>query len=361
MEKHSALASVADELVQNENLAKEVHMSREHAEKDNFYQDSIVIDGLVTGPTSSKFVQELVGAGITAGNWTVASHQDDTLSALNRITQFYWLLEQHPQSALLVEKTADIERAKKDGKLGIVLGFQGAGPLGHNVHLIRVFHRLGVRVIGLTYNEGNAYAAGCTEPANGGLTSLGIQAVQEMNRIGVVIDLSHVGERSSLQAIDISEDPVVFTHSNPFALQPNPRNVTDEQMRACAAKRGVIGLATFSAFVGDTAGGRQPSLNEFFRQIDYALDLVGPDHVAIGTDSGLDPTDGVWWHAVTGRLYPEVSQGMTARIHNIAGFEMQTDFPLVAQAMLNYGYEEKTMRQILGQNWLRVFGQVWGG
>lgn len=334
-------------------------MSRHSTSGPKVYRDGIVIDGLVVAPPSGRFVQELVGAGITACNWTVSGHRDDTITAINKITQFYWLLEQYPQHTLLVDKIEDLDRAKKEGKLGIILGFQGAGPLGHNPHLIRIFRQLGVRIIQLTYNEGNVYAAGCTEPANSGLTSLGIQAVQEMNRLGVVIDLTHVGERSSLEAIELSTDPVIFSHSNPAALQPNPRNISDKQIRACAAKGGVIGLATFSAFVGDTAGSRHPTLDEYFRQMDYVLNLVGSEHVAIGTDIFEDPTDGVWWRAVTGRLYPDVSQGMTYETHNIAGFMYQTDFPTVAEKMLERDYGVETVRQIIGDNWVRVFRKVW--
>jgi len=323
------------------------------------YRASLVIDGLVVAPPSGRVVRELLAAGITGCNWTVTSHSDETLTAINKIIQFYWLLEQFPDCALLVERDDDLNRAKRERKLGIILGFQGASPLGRNPHLVRVFHRLGVRIIQLTYNEGNALAAGCLEASNGGLTSLGVQAVQEMNRIGVVVDLSHVGARASLEAIERSQAPVIFSHSNPRALQENPRNISDDQIRACAAKGGVVGLATFSAFVGDTRDGRHPGLDEYFKQMDYMLNLVGPDHVAIGTDIFLDPTDGVWWRAVTGRLYPEVSQGMTYATHNIAGFMHQSDLPAVADAMLRRGYDEQTVRKVLGENWRRVYAHAW--
>lgn len=214
------------------------------------YRDNVVVDGLVVAPPSGRFAQELIGAGITACNWTVVSHREDTSTALNKITQFYWLLEQFPQHTLLVENSRDIDHAKKEGKLGIILGFQGTGPLGYSVNLLRIFSRLGVRIIQLAYNESSPFAPGCLEPSNSGLSSLGIQLVQEMNRLGVVIDLSHVGQRASLETIELSQDPVIFSHSNPSMLQPNPRNISDELMRVCAAKGGVIGLSTFSAFVG---------------------------------------------------------------------------------------------------------------
>jgi membrane dipeptidase len=323
------------------------------------YREGVVIDGSVSAPPSSSYALDLQRAGLTVANWTVSGGYEETVGALQRINEFHWLLEQFPEQTLLIEKIADITRAKREGKLGIMLAFQGAGPLGRNVHLIRTFHRLGIRMIALTYNEGNAYASGCTEPSDGGLTSLGIQAVQEMNRIGVIVDLSHVGERSSLEAIEVSEDPVVFSHSNPAALQANPRNLSDSQMRACAAKGGVIGLAVFSAFVGETRGGRRPGLDEYLRHMDYLLDLVGPNHVGVGTDIMVDHTDGVWWRAVTKRLYPEVTQGMTFETHNILGFEHQLEFPAVAQVMLDRGYQEETVRKLIGGNWLRVFGRVW--
>ncbi len=323
------------------------------------YRENIVIDGLLSAPASIGSVRTFLKAGITAGNWTVSVKFDETVTALNKIIQHYWLLEQFPEETILVKKSTDIEHAKQAGKLGIILGFQGAGAIGRNIQLLRIFYELGIRIIALTYNEGNAYGSGCTEPANGGLTTLGIQAVQEMNRLGIVQDMTHLGERTSLDAIEVSTDPVVFTHSNPRALQENPRNITDEQIKLCAAKGGVIGLATFSAFVGETAGGRNPNLDDYLRQMDYVLDIVGPDHVAVGTDILIDPTDGVWWRAVTGRLYPDVSQGMTFETHNIDGFMHHEEYPSVAQAMIDRGYDDETVRKIIGGNFMRVFKQVW--
>jgi membrane dipeptidase len=323
------------------------------------YRDALVIDGLLAATPSQRVVHELLAAGISGCNWTVSSHSDETLTAINKLVPFYWLFEQCRDQTLLVETAADLDRAKREGRLGVILGFQGGAPLGRNIHLVRVFHRLGVRIIQLTYNEGNLLAPGVLEPSDGPLTSLGLQAVQEMNRIGMVIDLSHVGRRASLDAIDASAHPVIFSHSNPRRLQDNPRNITDEQMKSCAARGGVVGLATFSAFVGDTANQRHPGLDDYFRQMDHALDLIGPDHVAIGTDIFLDVTDGLWWRAVTGRLYPSVSQGMSYDTHNIDGFMWHADFPSVADAMLRRGYDDSTVRRILGGNWRRVYGQVW--
>src|SRR5437870_9583497 len=198
-------------------MHQDPHPTETRSSEPDIYRASLIIDGLVVAPPSGRIVQELLAAGITGCNWTVTSHSDETLTAINKIVQFYWLLEQFPDCTLLVERDEDWTRAKRERKLGIVLGFQGGSPLGRNPHLVRVFHRLGVRIIQLTYNEGNALASGCLERSNGGLTSLGVQAVQEMNRVGMVIDLSHVGARSSLEAIELSQAPVIFSHSNPRA------------------------------------------------------------------------------------------------------------------------------------------------
>lgn len=325
------------------------------------YKNEIVIDGLISAPLSIGCVRDLLQAGITGGNWTVAAKSQSTVAALQRIAQMNWLLEQFPEETILVEKSNDIERAKQEDKFAIIMGFQGAAPLGTDIGLLRIFHKLGIRIIALTYNEGNAFGSGCTEPTNGGLTSLGIQAVQEMNRLGILVDLTHVGERASMESIELSSDPVVFTHSNPRATWDNPRNISNDLIRACAVKGGVVGLATFSGFVGDTWEQKNPTLDDFLRQIDHIINMVGPDHIAIGTDILIDPTDGVWWRAVTGRLYPEVSQGMTFETHNIDGFALHSDFPNAAQVMLDHGYDNETVRKILGGNFLRVFRQVWDG
>lgn len=323
------------------------------------YKDSIVVDCMMPGPPSLTYVQEMIDAGITACNRSVSSRFDTFDQAINRIVQEYWLFDQTPQSTILVEKASDIEKAKKEGKWGIIFGFQGASAIGSNIQLIRIFHRLGVRIIQLTYMEANALAGGCLEPSDKGLTSLGIQAVREMNRVGIVIDLSHVGKRSSLEAIEISKDPVIFSHSNPRNVHDNPRNITDEQIKACVAKGGMIGVSCYSPFVGSTEGGRQPSLEEFFKHMDYLLNLVGPDHVGIGTDINRDLTDGLWFAGTTGKLWPEMTQGMTYSTRFTKGFTSRSNFSEVVHAMLDRGYEEAVIRKIIGGNWQRLFGRVW--
>jgi membrane dipeptidase len=326
----------------------------------SFLKDALIIDGCLSGVSALPFLETLIQGGFHAAIWTVAGgYGDNTLSTLGKIAERYSLIEQHQQRLLLVERAADIERAKREGKFGVILGFQGAEPLEGRFHLLAVYRKLGVRVIGLTYNNRNVVGAGCLEPDDGRLTRLGIEFVREMNRLGILVDLTHVGNRTSLDAAAASSQPVVFSHSNARAVRDNPRNLTDEQIRACARTGGVVGIATFADFVGDTAGGRRPTLKDFFAHMDHVAQLVGVDHVGIGTDIFADPTHGTWWNSNTRMRYPEICGGMTYETHGLKGFEHHTEFGAVMEALLKHGYKDADVVKIAGGNWMRVFRAVW--
>ena len=318
------------------------------------FKDGIIIDGLVAGGASEDLVRHLLDCDITAGNWTVAGHSDDVASASLRMEGVRWVVGRVPDMALIVENADDVERAKREGRYGIIMGFQGAEPIGHEFHMVAVFWRLGLRILGLTYNDRNLLGDGCLEPENRGLTHYGIQIVRDCNSLGIVVDLTHAGERTSLDAIAISTKPCLFSHSNPLATRANPRNVTDGQMKAVAEKGGVICLSAFSDFVGDTRGGRQPILDDLTRQIEYAVDLVGIEHVGIGSDILIGFGRAAWWENNTKRRYPETTGGMTGETHNILGYENYKGVPRVAEGLLKRGYRPDDVRKILGGNLHRV-------
>ena len=322
------------------------------------FKDGIVIDGLVAGNHGEDLIRHLRDCEMTAGNWTVAGHSDDVASALLRMEGVRWVVGRLPDRALLVENADDVARAKREGRYGILMGFQGAEPIGHEFHLVAVFWRLGLRVLGLTYNERNLLGDGCLEPENRGLTHYGIQIVRDCNSLGVLVDLTHAGERTSLDAIAISTKPCIFSHSNPVATRANPRNVTDGQMKAAAENGGVTCLSAFSDFVGDTKGGRRPTLDELTRQIEYAVDLVGTDHVGIGSDITIGHGGAAWWDNNTRRRYPEITGGMTGETHNILGYDDYKGIHRVAEGLLNRGYAPGDVRKILGGNLQRVLTAV---
>jgi len=330
----------------------------DQSEVSVLFEEGIAIDGLIGGNHGESLVRHLLECGMTAGNWTVASHSDDAVSAMRRMEGCRWIAGRLRNEALIVEKADDIERAKRERRYGIIMGFQGAEPIGHEFHLVAVFWRLGLRVLGLTYSQRNQLGDGCLEPENRGLTHLGIQVVRDCNALGIVVDLSHAGEKTSLDAINISTKPCIFSHSNPAATRPNPRNVTDGQMRAVAEKDGLVCLAAFSDFVGDTRGGNRPTIDQLVRQIDYAVDLVGVDHIGIGSDIWLGFGEAPWWDNNTKRRYPETTGGMTGETHSILGYEDYKGVARVAEGLLRRGYRSEDLKKILGGNLHKVLMTV---
>ena len=330
------------------------------SETSTLHFDSIVVDALLVGAPAPSFIDRLKGAGYDVVNWTIANHTDSLQSAINKIVTFYWLMDERPNEVSLVRSAADLDIAHPDGTLRVLLGFQGAEPLGHGFHNLVAFHAMGVRVMQLTYNDANLLGSGCVEPNDTGLTHFGIQVVRECHRLNMVVDLTHAGKKTTMDAMALSDRPVIFSHSNAKSLRDNPRNIDDEQIKALAATGGVIGIAGFADFVGDTHLG-QPSLSQYFDHIEYVANLVGIDHVGIGSDiMSTAGAGGLWWNANTKRRYPEVCGAMDEHMHGVSGFEDWSEYPQVTEGLLKRGFSDSDVRQIIGGNFLRVFRQILG-
>ena len=318
-------------------------------------QEAIVIDAL--GGYGFAF-RDILAGGITATNVTLAMYGSQGMDfLLAEARRYYGLIEMNPGHLLLVEEADDILIAKREGKLGIIFGLQNAMPLGQDVQLLPILYKLGVRVIQLTYSEMNPFGCGCTERNDTGLTSLGVQLVQGMNRLGMLVDLSHVGHRTAMDAIDMSDDPVAFTHANPAALKPAPRNKPDALLRAVAEKGGVIGLTPYAAFCKSQPG-RRPTIADFVDQVDYVVQLVGVEHVGIGTDKFEGKGKEEHWLDVYGR-YPKLI-GVPYEHRFVEGLERIRDFPRLTEALVNRGYSERDCLGLLGGNFLGLFRRVWG-
>jgi membrane dipeptidase len=325
------------------------------------HRGAVVVDG--TTFFCRGYTDRLEKAGVTALNITTAWPDDDFEAAVRRIEEYYVLVRDDPKIGL-VQTTVDIERFKREGKVGLIIAFQNSRPIGTILERVETFWRLGVRTIQVTYNTRTFAGDGIFEEHDVGLSKFGRAMVREMNRVGILVDLSHVGRRSSLDAIDASEQPCVFTHSNPHALVPVPRNITDEQMKAVAAKGGLVGCSSFPALVW-RGGASGPTLDQFIDCIDYAVNLVGVDHVSIGTDS--EATKGAYppeLRASLRRLYPGTTGGFHARFPQgspLAGMEDGlADWPHVTRRLLERGYAPADVQKIIGGNFLRVARQVWG-
>ena len=320
---------------------------------------TLVIDGVVVAPPAEWALDNLRTGGIAACNWSVATHSEEPLTAMLQMESFHWLLDKFPEKAVLALSVRDIERAREEGKLAVVMGFQTGSPLAQEFHLLTIFWRLGLRIIQFTYNTRNALADGCLEPEGRGLTHFGIEMVRESNKLGVVLDVAHASHRSAMDIVEHSEDPVMDSHCGAYTLRPNPRNARNELIKAVAEKGGVIGIAGFSDFVGDTSEGRWPNIDDLLGHLDYVVNMVGVDHVGIGSDI-LQASAGPSWDNGTKRKYPEICGGMTIERHHIKDMSDHKAFPRITEGLLKRGYSDGEVQKIMGQNWLRLYRQVWG-
>jgi membrane dipeptidase len=319
------------------------------------WDGAIVIDGL--GVTATNYATQLT-AGITATNATLASRLAKFPEAIARIDDYLSMIELSEGKAVLVTCADDIVRAKENDRFGVILGFQTGSVIEDQLHNVRILHRLGVRIIQLAYMERNLLGDGCLEPENRGLTALGRQVVFEMNRVGLLIDLSHVGYQTAQDAIELSSRPVVFSHSNPKAVWDSPRNIPDHLMKAVAAKGGVMGITPYTPFAR-TRQETLPTLDDYFAHVDYAVNLIGIDHVGFGTDfiegrDRLSFVKGMQWP------YPDIVMGYDLASRHVTELDSLDTLPLLAQGLLDRGYSEDDVEKFLGKNFLRVYRDVWG-
>lgn len=250
---------------------------------------------------------------------------------------------------LLVDKASDIERARQEGRLGIVFHFQGTNPIESNLDMVSLYYSLGVRHMLLAYNQRNPVGDGCHEPSNVGLSAFGKALIKEMNRVGMMIDCSHTGERTTLEAMEASAKPVIFSHSVAKALWDHERNITDEQIRKCAATGGVIGVNGVGMFLADN----EATTEHMARHIDHIARLVGPEHIGIGLDMSVDQ------EKLAARYREDPSRW--PRGYPPPPWEIvQCDaLPELVGKLMERGYSDADVRGILGENFLRVARSVW--
>ena len=245
----------------------------------SLHEESIVIDGLIVSKWERSVFEDMRTGGITAANCTV-SVWEDFRSTVNNIVEMKALIRANDDLLMLVRSSADIEAAKRAGKTGIILGFQNAHAFEDRLGYVEAFADMGVRVVQLCYNTQNLVGTGCYE-RDGGLSGFGREVIAEMNRVGVAVDLSHVGPKTSKEAILESKKPVTYSHCLPTGLKKHPRNKTDEQLRFIADHGGFIGVTMFPPFL---KRGIDSTVDDYVEAIGYVIDLVGEDSVGIGTD-----------------------------------------------------------------------------
>jgi len=321
----------------------------------SLHGESFIIDGLEISRWGKETFLRISQGGVTAINATVAV-LEGFRETINNIAQWYRMFERYSALIMPIRTVDDIRRAKELGKVGIIFGFQNTSPIEDDLYLLSIFKELGVRVIQLTYMERNYVGDGCLERTDCGLSRFGLEVIEEMNRLGMLIDLSHVGPRTTMEAIEASAKPVAFTHANPRSLCDHPRNKTDEAIKAVAKKGGVIGANIFPPFL---SAGSKATIEDFIDVIDYLVRLVGLVHVAIGTDfTEGQPREFFDW-ILTGKSKKGPSLELEYPIVNPKGIQSATDFPNITRALLARGYVESDVKKIMGENLLRLFEEVW--
>jgi membrane dipeptidase len=339
------------------------------------YDRSLVIDalsglGITSRPRDAALtaaeLSEAKASGVTAVNLTVSAVgvlQGAFPQTVDQIGFWDREVNKHPDALVKVRAVADIKAAKSSGRLGLIYGFQDTLMLGDEIGRLDTFYELGVRIIQLTYNGRNLVGDGCLEPGNAGLSRLGKRLVERMNEMGVLVDLSHCGRRTTTEGIEVSKKPVAITHAGCAAVADLPRNKTDEQLRLLAEKGGVFGVYLMPFL--RTKG--QPMAEDVIRHIDHAVNLCGEDHVGIGTDGSVSPV------ALTpeyiAQFKEEIAQrrklGISAPGESEDVYTFVPDLntarrlDTLAAMLIGRGYSPERVAKVLGGNFARLFAEAW--
>ncbi len=322
----------------------------------NGYEDSIVINALDYSLFTRDYMEYLKESKITAVSTTVTALHS-CRETMDLLGSWYRCFRENGDIIRQAFTAGDIERAKQEGKVAVILNFQNTSPVEDNLDLLALYKRIGVNVIQITYNQRNLVGDGCIEKSNVGLSDFGRDLVRELNALNILIDLSHVGERTSLEAIEHSEQPCAFTHANPSTLYQVARNKSDECLKALAEKGGVVGANAFPTFLSDKES--EQHLDKYLDNIDYLVDLLGVDQVGVGTDfvEG-QPYEFFTTRSGIGSYHTPGTMPWPVKFPK--GVENSAELRNVWDGLLKRNYSEKEARAIMGGNFLRLFKKVWG-
>jgi membrane dipeptidase len=333
------------------------------AEAAALLRDAVTIDA--TSPLLRDAKREYVDMYVRGG-WTCVAPTvggpEDAPFTLRSIGRWLAALRERPD-LLLVRSADDIARAKREGRLAIVMHLQGTDPIEDSLDLIDAYKAMGVGVMQLAYNVRNRVGDGAEEPDDAGLSRFGRRVIARLNAARIVIDCAHTGRRTSLEAIEASSAPVVISHTAMQAVHPVARNSGDEVLRAIAASGGVIGVLGFPWLIADR---ERPTLDHYIAHIDHVVSLCGIGHVGIAVDYFRWQHPLVSVEAAQAMRDDYVARGLwdgttyrNAPFHYPEGFEAPDKLPNLVEALLRRGYSEADVRAIMGENWLRVWRRVW--
>jgi len=319
------------------------------------------IDGLQYANWSEKIFRQLREGDVDAIHVTIAYHENFRETVLNFEKWNRWF-EQYPDLIVKGLTAADIDLARATGRTAVFFGFQNPSPIEDDIGLVEIVHTLGARFMQLTYNNQSLLATGCYEAEDGGLTRMGKQVIREMNRVGLVVDMSHSGDRSTIEAAEHSERPIAITHANPYEWAPALRNKRDNVIRAVTQNGGMLGFSTYPHHLKDKS---DCSLTEFCEMIARSAERYGAEHLGIGTDLCQDQPDSVVEWMRVGRWTKEIDYGEGSK--SAPGFPPMPDwfadnrdFANIEQGLRATGLSEAEVQGIMGGNWYRFFKDNFG-
>ena len=321
----------------------------------------ITIDCLQYCNWSRDIFEQMREGGLDAVHVTIAYHEDFR-QTVDRISQWNRLFDQYSDLIQPGRTAEDVSRAHEADKTAIFYGFQNCSPIESDIDLVEICHQLGARFMQLSYNNQSLLATGCYEADDPGITRMGKQIIAEMNRVGLVVDMSHSAERSTLEAIECSARPIAITHANPSRWHPALRNKSDSVLRALSDSGGMIG---FSLYPHHLAEGSACTLDSFCQMIADTAEDMGIDHIGIGSDLCQDQPDSVVEWMRNGRWTREKDFGEGSKASpgfpgQPAWFKDNRDFPSLRAGLKKVGLDETAVNAVMGDNWLRFFEKSFG-
>ncbi len=319
------------------------------------------IDGLQYANWSEKIFRQLREGGVDAVHVTIAYHESFRETVLNFERWNRWF-ELYPDLIMKGLWAKDIDQARATGRTAVFFGFQNPSPMEDDIGLIEILHTLGARFMQLTYNNQSLLATGCYEAEDGGLTRMGKEVIREMNRVGLVVDMSHSGDRSTIEAAEHSERPIAITHANPHAWQPALRNKRHEVIKAVVDKGGMLGFSLYPHHLKDKSA---CTLQSFCEMIARAAETYGAEHLGIGSDLCQDQPDSVVEWMRVGRWTKQIDYGEGSAaapgFPPMPGwFQDNRDFGTIEQGLRATGLSDEEVGGIMGKNWYRFFANNFG-
>ncbi len=321
--------------------------------------DAVVIDGLQYSNWDREIFEQMRAGGLDAVHVT-ATYWENTRELLSNLGRWNRRFEAHPDLIRPVATADDIRSARREGRTGIIFGLQNCSPIEDDIDMVALLKRLNVHIMQLSYNNQSLICAGCYEDNDPGISRFGHQVIREMNRVGMIIDMSHSAEFSTLEAIRLSERPIVISHANPLFFREARRNKSEKVLRALAESGGLLGFSCYPFHLRD---GSDCTLESFTEMIARTVDLMGIEHVGIGTDlcqkqplSVLEWMRNGRWSKV--KDYGEGSASNADWPRPLSWLRTTADFGNIATGLHDRGFSNEEVQRIMGMNWLHFFDQA---